>query len=97
MALTRKKNTHHFYDVDHATRRLSVNLLAPELLDLIARKLAHSSDELVDVSRGRLERLRQRVDAELSPVLRPRDLEQFDLDRTFAAVAGVVAALELTR
>jgi predicted nucleotidyltransferase component of viral defense system len=82
-----------FYDVDDAVRRQGLRLDAPELVDLVRKKLAVPGNDPVDVSATRLELLRAQVDAELKPVLRARDFEEFDLDRAFASVAALAAAL----
>ena len=57
-------------------------------------KLAVPGNEVIDVSVGRLNSLRLQVDAELRPVLRTQDFEEFDLERAFAVVVEVAAALE---
>lgn len=82
-----------FYDVDHAVRRLGVRLLDPALLELVRRKLAVPGNEPVDVSPTRLAALRPQLESQLKPVLRDPDFAEFDLDRAFATVAEVAAAL----
>jgi predicted nucleotidyltransferase component of viral defense system len=82
-----------YYDVDHAVERRGVRLDVPELVDLIRRKLAVPGNDPPDTSPARLLSLRPQVEAELAPVVRPSDLEAFDLDRAFAAVASVAAAV----
>jgi predicted nucleotidyltransferase component of viral defense system len=83
-----------FYDVDHAVRRLGLRLLDPDLKDLVRRKLAVPGNTPVDASPARLAALRQQLEPELRPVLRDRDFGEFDLDRAFALVAELAAALE---
>lgn len=82
-----------FYDVDHAVRRLGLRPDAPGLVGLVREKLAVSGNDPADVSAARLAALRTQVESELKPVLRPRDFAEFDLERAFAAVAGMAAAL----
>lgn len=83
-----------FYDVDHAARRLGFRANAPEMLELVRAKLAVPGNDPVDVSAARIDILRSQVEPQLKPVLRDRDLAEFDLDRAFGIVAGVAAALE---
>lgn len=82
-----------FYDVDHAVRRLTLRVLDPELVGLVREKLAMPGNEPVDVSAARLAALRPQLEAQLRPVLRARDFAEFDLERAFATVASVAAAL----
>jgi hypothetical protein len=80
-------------DIDHAVRRLRFRAKEPELVALVRRKLAVPGNEPADVSPARLAALRPQVHTELNPVLRARDFAEFNLDRAFATVAGVAAAL----
>jgi hypothetical protein len=85
-----------YYDVDHAVRRLSLDVLDPELVGLVREKLAVTGNDPVDVSPARLAALRPQLESELKAVLRARDFAEFDLDRAFATVAEVAAALGRT-
>lgn len=82
-----------FYDVDHAVRRLGIRVRDRELVELVREKLAVPGNEPVDVSAGRLAALKPQIESRLRPVLRDRDFVEFDLDRAFATVAEVAAAL----
>lgn len=82
-----------FFDIDHAVRNAGLNLQDAALLGLLRNKLAIDGTEPVDVSPRRLDHLRLQVDAQLRPVLRPREFEQFDLDRAFSIVAAVAESL----
>ena len=82
-----------FYDVDHATRRLGLNVDDPELIELVRAKLAVPGNDALDVSPARFAALRPQVEAHLKPVLRDQDFAEFDLTRAFGIVAGVAAAL----
>ena len=82
-----------FYDVDHAVRRLGFRVQAPELIGLVREKLAVPGNEPVDVSAARLAVLKPQLESRLKPVLRDRDFVEFDLERAFATVAEVAAAL----
>ncbi len=85
-----------YYDIDHAIRRLSLDVLEPGLVGLVREKLAVTGNDPVDVSSARLAVLRPQLDSELKAVLRTRDFTEFDLDRAFATVAEVAAALGRT-
>jgi len=82
-----------FYDIDHAVRRLTLHVLEPDLVGLVKEKLAVPGNDPVDVSAARLAALRPQLDAQLRSVLRARDFADFDLERAFATVASVAAAL----
>jgi len=84
-----------FYDMDHAVRRLALRLDDPEFVNFVRLKLAIPASEPVDVSNARLASLRLQLEAQLKPVLRDRDFAGFDLDRAFASVAELAAALAL--
>jgi predicted nucleotidyltransferase component of viral defense system len=81
-----------FYDIDHAIRRFGLRLEDTRLLEVVRAKLGVPGNEAVNVTEARLADLEAQLDAELRPVLRDRDFEEFDLNRAFAAVAGVAAA-----
>jgi len=82
-----------FYDIDYAVRKLSLRVLKPGLLGLVRQKLEVPGNDPVDVSPDRLSALRPQREAQLKAVLRARDFTEFDLDRAFAIVAEVAAAL----
>ena len=85
-----------FYDIDHAVRGLGLDLLDPELVSLVERKLAVPGNDSVDVSTNRLAMLRLQVESQLKPVLRPRDFEEFDLQRASNLATAMVAAMGQT-
>ena len=85
-----------FYDIDHAVRKLSLQVLEPELLGLVRQKLEVPGNDPIDVSPGRLAALRPQLESQLKAVLRAVDFAEFDLDRAFATVAEVAAALSRT-
>jgi len=82
-----------FYDIDHAVRRLDFRPRDPALLELVRRKLAIPGNEPMDASPTRLAALKPQLESQLKPVLREPDFAEFDLDRAFATVAEVAAAL----
>jgi len=85
-----------FYDIDHAVRRLGLRPGKPEFVGWVRRKLAIPGNAPVDVSPARLAALRPQLESQLKAVLRARDFSEFDLDRAFATVAEVAAALDRT-
>ncbi len=68
-------------------------MLEPDFVGFVREKLAVAGNDPVDVSAARLAALRPQVEAQLRPVLRTRDFAEFDLERAFATVARVAAAL----
>jgi nucleotidyltransferase AbiEii toxin of type IV toxin-antitoxin system len=82
-----------FFDIDHAICNAGLNALDPALVNLIKRKLAVDGTGPVNVSRQRREQLTAQLEAQLRPVLRPRDYERFDLNRAFDAVSRVADAV----
>lgn len=83
-----------FYDIDHVVHRLGFPVLGPGFVGLVRSKLAVPGNESMDVSAGRLDNLRLQVDPELRPVLRAQDFAEFNLERAYAKVVEVAAALE---
>jgi hypothetical protein len=68
-------------------------VLGRGFVELVREKLAVPGNESIDVSAGRLDNLRLQVDPELRPVLRAQDFAEFNLERAFAKVVEVAAAL----
>lgn len=96
-ALSRREaDIRDFYDIDHAVRRLDLHPGKPEFVGWVRRKLAVPGNAPVDVSPARLAALRPQLESQLKAVLRARDFAEFDLDRAFATVAEVAAALDRT-
>lgn len=85
-----------FYDIDYAVRNLSLRVLEPELLGLVRRKLEVPDNEPMDVSPARLAVLRPQLEPQLRSVLRAGNFAEFDLERAFAIVVEVAAALGRT-
>jgi predicted nucleotidyltransferase component of viral defense system len=80
-----------FFDLDYAVRLLDLQPDDPELVQLVRRKLAIPGNEPVNVSPHRLSDLRLQLATQLEPVLRPKDLAEFDLDRAFEIVSVMAA------
>ena len=85
-----------FYDVDHAVHRRGFSVQDAAFLSLVRRKLEVPGNPAVDRSATRTAALRLQIETALAPVLRPADLERFDLDRALAIVAAVADAVEST-
>jgi hypothetical protein len=81
-----------FFDIDYAVRKAGLNPQDAALLDLLRRKLAVEGTGPVNVSQQRWEQLAAQLHAQLRPVLRSRDFEEFDLDRAIDTVATVAHA-----
>jgi len=93
-ALTRREPAiRDFYDIDHAIRKREVQHRDAELIGLVQQKLTVLGNDRVDVSANRLAALRQQLNAHLRPVLRERDLAEFDLDRVFAVLVEIADAV----
>ena len=94
-ALTRREPAiRDFFDVDSAVRLGALALDAPAFLQLVARKLAASAQDPVDLSPGRIVRLRAQIETQLRPVLRQVDYEGFDLDRVVQVLLRAAAMCE---
>ena len=82
-----------FFDIDYAERKLGINAREPGLVELIRKKMAIPGNEPTDVSASRLATLRRQITSQLKPVLRERDLEEFNLDRSFETVRKMAELL----
>ncbi len=94
-ALTRRDPAiRDFYDIDYAVNMGKLNAKNAKLLDLVRKKVAVPGNDPVDVSDAKLTELQRQVDGQLKPVLRPDDLDRFDLQRSFAQVAAIACAIQ---
>lgn len=82
-----------FFDLDDIATRREVAVMDPSMLDLVRQKLAIPGNGPVNLSSARIGYLRAQVRTVLAPVLRPQDLERFDLDRAVAIARAVAEAL----
>jgi len=82
-----------FFDVDHAARNAGVDVHDAAFLDLLRRKLTIPGTAPLDVSAERMEQLQRQLEAQLRPVLRDQEFEQFDLERAIGTVRAVAQAL----
>ncbi|MFZ2654188.1 MAG: nucleotidyl transferase AbiEii/AbiGii toxin family protein [Victivallales bacterium] len=89
-ALTRREPAiRDFFDLDYADRILKFDLHDGNYLQLVRSKLAVPGNDKVDLSETRLDSLRKQIAGALKPVLRERDLHEFDLDRIFGILLGI--------
>jgi len=82
-----------FYDLDFAMQRGIIDLMDHDLLRLLRAKLAIAGNQPIDISDGRLLILRNQINAQLRPVLRPSDFAAFDIDRPIEALRSVAEML----
>jgi predicted nucleotidyltransferase component of viral defense system len=76
-----------FYDLDHGVRKEVINPVDAQLIDLVRQKLQIPGNEVMNIAEARLTELRQQLQAQLRPVLREDDFNDFDLDRAFRIVS----------
>jgi predicted nucleotidyltransferase component of viral defense system len=84
-----------FFDVDHAVLAGALNTTDASQLELLRRKVEVPGTGPINLSPERRAQLQLQMDAQLRPVLRPREFEQFDLDRAFGTVADFAKAIGL--
>lgn len=85
-----------FYDLHHAVSRKGLDVLEPQLVALVRRKIAVPGNRLLPFSDRRQDDLRAQLTARLRPVLRDPDFDEFDepaLERVLALVEDLAAAL----
>lgn len=75
-----------FYDLDHGVRKEVITPGDKQLIDLVRQKLLVPGNDAADTSATRLTELRNQLDAQLRPVLREDDFNDFDLDRAFRII-----------
>jgi hypothetical protein len=93
-ALTRREvAVRDFFDLDHAITSLGLDPAAPALIGLVKKKVAIPGCGPLTASNERLTQLRAQLDSRLRPVLRQKELEEFDLDRAFHAVLQMAATV----
>ncbi len=94
-ALTREKPAiRDFFDIDFAVREIDFDLYEDSFLELVRAKLAVPDNGPVDISDARKEALQKQLEAQLKPVLRSKDFETFELDRTFDMVVELRQLVE---
>jgi predicted nucleotidyltransferase component of viral defense system len=92
-ALTRDKPApRDLFDLDYAVQNDVLDCEDPEFLRLAARKVA--AEKAMDwLAEDRLEIFRRQIEGELRPVLRPETFASFDVDRAFALLRRLAAAV----
>ncbi|MFB3886128.1 MAG: nucleotidyl transferase AbiEii/AbiGii toxin family protein [Thermodesulfobacteriota bacterium] len=94
-ALTRRELAiRDYYDIDYAVRKMGIDLSDERLLDLIRKKLAVPGNDPVNLEPSRKEVLKTLLIAELKPILREQDLQEFDLERAFNLVAQIGSKIQ---
>jgi predicted nucleotidyltransferase component of viral defense system len=78
-----------FFDIDYLASRHLLDLTNQNLIQLLAEKLKVPGNPPIDMSTARKEKLKNQINTELKPVLRPSDFERFDLERAFNMIAQI--------
>jgi len=82
-----------FFDVDHAINVGGFDAAQAPFLDLLVRKLAIPRTPAPDLSDARISQLERQVEAQLRPVLREQEFQQFDLVRAIETLRRIDLAL----
>ena len=94
-ALTRREPAiRDLFDIHHGTTRLGIDVLDPEFIKMVKMKLVVPGNPAVDISSERRETLVRQLDAELRPVLRQTDFNNFDLDAALRTVNRLAEAVD---
>jgi len=91
-ALTRKKLAiRDFFDLDYALKNKIINFKDPLFLDLIYKKIKNEklSDELL--RKESVSVLHEKVDGELVPTLRKKEIDNFDLEKVIRQLLKIVS------
>ncbi len=83
-----------FYDLDYALRSKRLDLSGHDFISLVGRKIAATGTGPEDLTEKKHAELERQVETDLKPVLRSRDLERFDLNRSWAALNALVNRLQ---
>jgi predicted nucleotidyltransferase component of viral defense system len=84
-----------FYDIAYAVGKLAIRPEDSYFVEMIRQKMAVPGNEPMDVSETRFNSLRRQTEAQLKPVLRPKDFAEFDPNRAFLLVAEMARRLAL--
>jgi predicted nucleotidyltransferase component of viral defense system len=82
-----------FYDVAYAVGKMGLRPDDGDFVDLIRQKLTVPGNEPVDVSESCFILLRRQTEAQLKPVLRPKDFAEFNPNRAFLLVTEMARRL----
>lgn len=78
-----------YFDIDHLASSGGYDFFSGAFLEILRRKIEVPGTGPIDTSDARTEVLQRQLDAELRPVLRPRDFERFDLGRAVDLVRSI--------
>jgi predicted nucleotidyltransferase component of viral defense system len=93
-ALTRREvAVRDFYDLHHVVKNLAFNYQEKSFLELVRQKLDVPESDPVNLTGQKLAELRRQVETRLKPVLRPVDIESFDLDEAYALTMEIAEKL----
>jgi len=94
-ALTRRKPAiRDFYDLMYAVQQLQLNVRDRHLIQMVRKKLEiPGNPPATDISAERQHDLRQQLNGELQPVLRPADFNSFSLDDAILLIKDIAASL----
>jgi len=94
-ALTRREPAvRDLFDIHHGTTQLGIDVFDPGFIKMVKMKLVVPGNSAVDTSSERREILVRQLDAELRPVLRQTDFDDFDLDAAIRTVNRLAEAVD---
>jgi predicted nucleotidyltransferase component of viral defense system len=86
-ALTRPEPAiRDLFDLFYAVRKMNLDLVAPDFLLMVKKKLNVPGNIPIDISLEYKQELARQIDGQLRPVLRPTDFNSFNLDEAFELV-----------
>jgi len=85
-----------FFDIAYAVRKAGIETHDEVFVELVRGKLAVARNEPVDISEDRFVALKRQVVAQLKPVLRSRDFEEFDLESAWGLAAEMASRISGT-
>ncbi len=94
-ALTRREPAiRDIFDITYGTTQLGLDVFDPEFVTMVRMKLAVPGNRSVDTSPDRKEAFVRQLDAELRPILRQADFDNFDLDVALQTVHRLAKAVD---
>jgi len=96
-AMTRREAAiRDFFDLDYAVRNLGLNPGDKKFVQLLQKKLAVPGNEPANLSEERRAELNRQVEAQLKPVVRTIDFEQFDLEKIWNTVTALAQSISMS-